>query len=208
MLKFEINRFTITKTADPSPASDNIDHLTASFSFTDDWTEQPFAIFKGSGACIKQMIVDGQCVVPWEVLADPGYVYVSCFAGQRITSNIVSFYVNASGYCEADNEHEPTPEVYEQLIAYFDSVKADIEDITEQAVSDMTEIKDQAITEVTALKDDAEDAADRAEQAAGQAGYMFFFIDDRGHLIYERTPNVNVDFSLGDDGHLYVEAIG
>lgn len=206
MLKFEINRFTITKTADPSPASDNIDHLTASFTFSDDWTEQPFAIFKGSGACIKQMIVDGQCVVPWEVLADPGYVYVSCFAGQRITSNMVSFYVNASGYCtNADDEHPPTPEVYEQLIAYFDSVKADIEDITEQAVSDMTEIKDQAVTEVTALKDEAEDAADRAEQAAGQAGYMFVEIDENGHLILTRTENTNVDFYLSN-GHLYVEA--
>lgn len=183
MLKFEINRFTITKTADPSPASDNIDHLTALFSFSDDWTEQPFAIFKGSGACIKQMITNGQCVVPWEVLADPGYVYVSCFAGQRITSNMVSFYVNASGYCEADNEHEPTPEVYEQLIAYFDEVRAD----------------------VIASAEQAEDAADRAEQAAGQAGYMFFYIDDDGYLVYERTKNVNVNFTL-EDGYLYVEA--
>lgn len=183
MLEFTINRFTITKTADPSPASDNIDHLTASFIFTDDWTEQPFAIFKGSGACVKQMIVDGQCVVPWEVLVNPGYVYVSCFAGQRITSNMVSFYVNASGYCEADNEHEPTPEVYEQLIAYFDEVRAD----------------------VIATAEQAEDAADRAEQAAGQAGYMFFEIDENGHLILTRTENTNVDFYLSN-GHLFVEA--
>lgn len=59
-----------------------------------------------------------------------------------------------------------------------------------------------------ASEESADASADRAEQAAGQAGYMYFFIDDRGHLIYERTPNVNVDFSLGDDGHLYVEAMG
>ena len=184
MLEFTINRFTITKTADPSPASDNIDHLTASFSFSDDWTEQPFAIFKGSGACIKQMITNGQCTVPWEVLADPGYVYVSCFAGQRITSNMVSFYVNASGYCtDADDEHPPTPEVYEQLIAYFDEVRAD----------------------VIASAEQAEDAADRAEQAAWQAGYMFFEIDENGHLIYTRADNVRVDFYLSN-GHLFVEA--
>lgn len=54
--------------------------------------------------------------------------------------------------------------------------------------------------------DDAADSADRAEQAAGQAGYMFFHIDERGHLIYERTTNVNVDFYL-QNGHLFVEAI-
>ena len=50
--------------------------------------------------------------------------------------------------------------------------------------------------------------ADRAEQAAAQSGYMYFYIDDNGDLIYERTPNVTqVDFYL-DDGDLYLEAIG
>ena len=183
MLKFTVEKFTITKLADPSPASHNIDHLQAAFTFTDEWTEQPFAIFKGSGACIKMPIIDGVCNVPWEVMQKPGHVYVSCFAGQRITSNIAQFYINASGYCEADNEHEPTPEVYEQLIAYFDEVRAD----------------------VLEYKDDAEDAADRAEQAAGQAGYMFVEVDERGHLILTRTENTNVDFYLSN-GHLYVEA--
>lgn len=57
-----------------------------------------------------------------------------------------------------------------------------------------------------ASADDAAESADRAEQAAGQSGYMFFYIDERGHLIYQRTPNVNVDFYL-QDGHLFVGAI-
>ena len=54
---------------------------------------------------------------------------------------------------------------------------------------------------------EAATSADRAEQAAAQSGYMFFYIDENGDLIYERTRNVNVDFSL-IDGDLYVEAIG
>lgn len=49
-------------------------------------------------------------------------------------------------------------------------------------------------------------SADRAEQAAQNAGYMFFQIDERGHLIYERTRNTAVDFVL-QNGHLYVRAI-
>ena len=51
--------------------------------------------------------------------------------------------------------------------------------------------------------DRATDEANRAEQAAGQSGYMFFHIDENGHLIYERTDNVDVDFYLLN-GHLYV----
>lgn len=65
----------------------------------------------------------------------------------------------------------------------------------------------QAAADADAAKDEANDAAERAEQAAGTAGYMFFEIDGNGDLIFSRTSNVNVDFYI-DDGDLYVEAIG
>ena len=66
----------------------------------------------------------------------------------------------------------------------------------------------QSIAEVAAQnarlsEDHAEDAADRAEQSAAVAGYMFFHIDNRGHLIYEHTNTVDVEFYLSN-GHLYV----
>lgn len=51
------------------------------------------------------------------------------------------------------------------------------------------------------------DAAERAEQSAAQSGYMFFSIDEDGYIVYERTPNVNVDFSIDEDGYICVEAI-
>lgn len=39
--------------------------------------------------------------------------------------------------------------------------------------------------------------ADKAEQAAGNSGYMVFDIDEpTGELIYERTANVDVDFTI------------
>lgn len=66
-----------------------------------------------------------------------------------------------------------------------------------------------AVSEQAAATSEANAAtsADRAEQAAQDAGYMFFDIDENGDLIYERTSNVDVDFSI-EDGDLYVEAIG
>lgn len=51
----------------------------------------------------------------------------------------------------------------------------------------------------------AELSADRAEQAAAQSGYMNFYINGEGDLMYERTENVNVDFALVD-GDLIVSA--
>lgn len=58
-----------------------------------------------------------------------------------------------------------------------------------------------AITMMEELRQDVEDAeiyAERAEQAARQSGYMYFYIDENGDLIYERTTNVRVDFAIVD----------
>lgn len=60
-------------------------------------------------------------------------------------------------------------------------------------------------TNAAASADAAAVSADRAEQAAGQSGYMFFYIDENGDLHYQRTANVDVDFYL-NDGDLYVRA--
>ena len=50
---------------------------------------------------------------------------------------------------------------------------------------------------------DADTSADRAEQAAATQGYLYFYIDSNGDLIYQRTDNVDVTFYL-DDGSLFV----
>ena len=44
-----------------------------------------------------------------------------------------------------------------------------------------------------------------AQQAAGEAGYLYFYIDENGDLIMDKM-GVNVNFFI-DDGDLYVEEI-
>lgn len=64
-----------------------------------------------------------------------------------------------------------------------------------------------AAASATAAAQSAADAAtdaDRAEQAAAQSGYLYFYIEN-GLLYMERTPNTEVDFYI-EDGNLYVEA--
>lgn len=57
----------------------------------------------------------------------------------------------------------------------------------------------------SASAESAEEWADKAEQSAEDAGYMEFHIDDNGHLIFERTSNVDqIDFTLVN-GHLILE---
>ena len=52
---------------------------------------------------------------------------------------------------------------------------------------------------------EAEEWADKAEQSAEDAGFMEFHINENGHLIFERTSNVDqIDFELVN-GHLILE---
>ena len=62
-----------------------------------------------------------------------------------------------------------------------------------------------AATSASASAASAYADAERAEQASANAGYMFFYIDEHGDLIYQRTPNTEVDFYLSN-GDLYVRA--
>lgn len=78
----------------------------------------------------------------------------------------------------------------------------DAQEAAETAQGKAEKARDRAISKA----EDAADSADRAEQAAANAGYMFFFIDENGDLIYQRTPNTQVDFELVD-GDLYVMGV-
>lgn len=95
----------------------------------------------------------------------------------------------------------PTP--YEQTV--IDEAISALNTAVEKTSADAEQTAADAETASQAATN-ALNSADRAEQAAQNAGYMFFDIDENGDLIYERTTNVDVDFVI-EDGDLYVEAI-
>lgn len=76
---------------------------------------------------------------------------------------------------------------------------------SEASASASAQSAQQSATSASASAQSAKDDADRAEQASANAGYMFFYIDSNGNLIYQRTSNTQVDFYLSE-GDLYVEA--
>ena len=63
----------------------------------------------------------------------------------------------------------------------------------------------QSATSASASASSAERNADRAEMAARESGYFDVEIDENDHLIYTRTDNVRVDFTLTNSGHLVME---
>jgi regulator of protease activity HflC (stomatin/prohibitin superfamily) len=62
-----------------------------------------------------------------------------------------------------------------------------------------------AVTSASASAASAATNADRAEQAAAQSGYLWFYIEN-GKLYMDRTQNTHVNFFMRD-GKLYVEEV-
>ncbi len=116
------------------------------------------------------------------------------------------------------SEEQPTPEEKSFIEQVIVALNDGVEEATESASQAKKSAEDSEAWAVGTIdgvpvpdtdpqhNNNAYYWADKAEQSAGQAGYMFFYIDEHGHLIYERTSNVDVDFIL-ENGHLYVEAI-
>ena len=70
------------------------------------------------------------------------------------------------------------------------------------ASSDSAEAAKRSATDSQNSADLSKSFADKAEQAAGNSGYMAFDIDEAtGELIFERTANVDVDFTI-EEGDL------
>ena len=99
------------------------DIYTAEFEFDETWDGfSKKAIFLNrevSNEPIEQVIVDGMCIIPWEVLEASGYLIVGVY-GENDTKVMPTIYAPAifidPGVTEGQSAQEPTPSVWEQLL--------------------------------------------------------------------------------------------
>lgn len=117
-LEFEIVHQQISRTDDFFVVGGSSNYLKARFTFCEDWQgEEQIAVFDGGGHAYPVSIVNGECLVPWEVLR-ANMFFVSCRAGERITSNAVIVNVCPCGMSDDLEESlEPTPTVIDEKIA-------------------------------------------------------------------------------------------
>ena len=122
--------------------------------------------------------LDGTALIPHEVLAEQGVVYLGVFgvAGdQRITSTIVRYGVNEGALAEGLQPSDPTPEMWEQLITAVNEVRQAAESAMRdaQTAAQGAQRSEQAAAGSATQADDAatraETAADTATTAAGNA---------------------------------------
>ena len=203
IITFTANEQGLVKTGGISHyASDTISYIKAVFTLGENWQgfDEVRAVFKSPYEC-RPAVLDsnGECYVPVEVLFYKGKIRVnlvgSIVTETEVTDRLTTYSVEALDVDEdvpiCGTESQPiSPSEYEQFVA---NVKADADRAEAGATA----------SEASALEASA--SADKAEQAASDAGYMEFHIDDNGHLIYEHTSNVDqIDFELVN-GHLILE---
>lgn len=191
-------------------ASKTVSYIEAHFDLGQNWSgyDSIEAVWWNDYVRPVRTVLDteGVCVVPTEVLLRKSVVYVNLVgviaSGNTLTDRLTTVPITAltvkfNAQLGEGTTTPLTPSEYEQFVA---TVKADA-DRAEEAKEGARGYAGNA----SASAESAEEWADKAEQAASDAGYMEFHIDDNGHLIYERTSNVDqIDFELVN-GHLILE---
>lgn len=76
---------------------------------SDDWVPPITAVFGDYTVLLDD---ENQCLVPWEVLADPGSFSVSAFCADLHTTTCTTVTVLPGGYTEGQTPQPPTPSVY------------------------------------------------------------------------------------------------
>lgn len=188
-LKFSVTNQIIRRYDKFRPVAKSKDYLDAEFSFTtDEWNGlTKTALFTANGRNYASIIgLDNKCPVPWEVLVDSGYVFVSVFAGSLITVNREKFFVEPTGYTtDIENSQEPTQDLYEQVTGYLDSVKDEVL-VNAQNASDSADTAAEYEASVIELSERILNHMDiTSEQAEAARGYAESALESRNYVQQE-----------------------
>ena len=130
-ITFELFHQLIHRTDQNYLASGSRNYVYAKFDLlTDDWVAPITAVFGDYSVILDS---ENQCLIPWEVLDNPGTFSVSAFCGDLHTSTCTKVTVYPGGYIEGETPRPPTPSVYLQLIG-----------LTETAVETANSVKQRA----------------------------------------------------------------
>ena len=103
----------------------NANYYHCHFYFSDDWDGlNKFAVFmKGDKSFVVNLAGDN-CPIPTELLDSSAYISIGVYASNgsdnnylRISSNMVSMYVDTGAYRQGTEPEPPTPDVWERYIA-------------------------------------------------------------------------------------------
>ncbi len=126
-MKLEVSGSRVEIVEDETLVAGEVKVHATEFDFGESWGEYPVkvAVFKNGGVEVEQLIVDGACEIPWEALVSPGELYIGV-RGESADKRRPTLWSEAvtvnEGTEAADESREPTPDVWQQLLAAIDDV--------------------------------------------------------------------------------------
>lgn len=121
-ISFNVNNQIIKRTDTNRVVSDSRNYLYAAFTFSEEWHGVKTAIFKNGDVVKHAILENNECKVPWEVIKS-GKLTVSVFGGDLITADEETVYILQSGYEDGGAPQDPSPTVYEQIIAMLNEIE-------------------------------------------------------------------------------------
>ncbi len=100
--------------------SGNANTYICGFDFEESENFTWICVFKKEQDAYQQLIVDDKCIIPGEVLDAKGTFLIGCYGtsgDKRISTNWLEFNIEEGAYCEAIAPKEPTPDLWEELVA-------------------------------------------------------------------------------------------
>ena len=132
-MKLEVSGSRVNVVEDETLVAGEIKVHVAEFDFGDSWDEYAvkLAVFKNDDVTVEMVIKDGTCVIPWEALASPGELYIGVH-GESADKRRPTLWSEAvtvnEGTGEADASREPTPDVWQQLLAAIGDITPHVGD--------------------------------------------------------------------------------
>ena len=172
-IKFTADEQSLQRTSGGSLfASSTVSYIRALFDLGENWDSWGAvrAVWKSRTQQIATVLADGACMVPAEVLANPGQVYVNLVASEvsgnvvtdRLTSYpVLALVVDAQALVDGSETAEITPSQFEQFVEA-------VEGYSSQAI-DARDRAEAAQEAAETAQGKAEDAQEKAETAQGKA---------------------------------------
>ena len=81
-----------------------------------------FCVFRSEENTYLQKLIDGTCMIPYEILKSSGSIQIGCYAtdtdgSKRVSTNWVNLYINEGAYCDATAPEVPAADVWETLVS-------------------------------------------------------------------------------------------
>lgn len=237
MIVYKVTGATICIAEQEKIVAGDVNTHTARFDLSEDWEGLGVtAVFYSGDKSMECVLSEGQCVIPWELLTEPGYLYAACYGvhtdGEDMERKLSTISPGIAIRKGTDDENlnppPPTPDIYEQMLSalakkqdkltgkpgdvvtFDDNGNAISKDLGFDKPVDRAEKAaddaEESAKEAYKSEQSAKNWAELAEQGAQNAGWFTMYGED-GILYMVRSDNAPEDFQLKDDGKGVLTAV-